>query len=116
MNLAETRFTVSLSNSSLIGFESNGTPRISESSVVGQVVSLPYGTDSFVIGGLRKQEEVTSSSGIPLLKSIPWIGYLFSTESKSIKSSELIVVGECEWDAQPDKPGQPAKSRSYQVP
>ena len=115
VNLAETRFTVSLSNSSLIGFESNGTPRISENSVVGQVVSLPYGTDSFVIGGLRKQEEVTSSSGIPLLKSIPWIGYLFSTESKSIKSSELIVVGECEWDAQPDKPGQPAKSRSYQV-
>ena len=116
VNLAETRFTVSLSNSSLIGFESNGTPRISENSVVGQVVSLPYGTDSFVIGGLRKQEEVTSSSGIPLLKSIPWIGYLFSTESKSIKSSELIVVGECEWDAPPDKPGQPAKSRSYQVP
>ncbi|MBS1368883.1 MAG: hypothetical protein HPZ91_02900 [Lentisphaeria bacterium] len=116
VNLAETRFTVSLSNSSLIGFESNGTPRISENSVVTQEVSLPYGKDSFVIGGLKKQEKVTSSSGIPLLKSIPWIGYLFSTESTSVKNSELIVLGECEWDAQPDKPDQPAKSKSHNVP
>ena len=116
VNLAETRFTISLTNSSLIGFESNGTPRISSNSVVSQDVSLPYGRDSFVIGGLRKQEEVKSESGIPILKSIPWIGYLFSTKSTSIKHSELVVLGECEWAAPMDKPQQLAKSKSQTTP
>lgn len=116
VNLAETRFTISLTNSSLIGFESNGTPRISSNSVVSQDVSLPYGRDSFVIGGLRKQEEVKSESGIPILKSIPWIGYLFSTKSTSIKHSELVVLGECEWAAPMDKPQQPVKSKSQTTP
>ena len=116
VNLAETRFTISLTNSSLIGFESNGTPRISSNSVVSQNVSLPYGRDSFVIGGLRKQEEVKSESGIPILKSIPWIGYLFSTKSTSIKHSELVVLGECEWAAPMDNPQQPAKSKSQTTP
>lgn len=116
VNLAETRFTISLMNSSLIGFESNGTPRISSNSVVSQDVSLPYGRDSFVIGGLRKQEEVKSESGIPILKSIPWIGYLFSTKSTSIKHSELVVLGECEWAAPMDNPQQPAKSKSQTTP
>ena len=116
VNLAETRFTISLTNSSLIGFESNGTPRISSNSLVSQDVSLPYGRDSFVIGGLRKQEEVKSESGIPILKSIPWIGYLFSTKSTSIKHSELVVLGECEWAAPMDNPQQPAKSKSQTTP
>ena len=116
VNLAETRFTISLTNSSLIGFESNGTPRISSNSVVSQDVSLPYGRDSFVIGGLRTQEEVKSESGIPILKSIPWIGYLFSTKSTSIKHSELVVLGECEWAAPMDNPQQPAKSKSQTTP
>ena len=116
VNLAETRFTISLTNSSLIGFVSNGTPRISSNSVVSQDVSLPYGRDSFVIGGLRKQEEVKSESGIPILKSIPWIGYLFSTKSTSIKHSELVVLGECEWAAPMDNPQQPAKSKSQTTP
>ena len=116
VNLAETRLTISLTNSRLIGFESNGTPRISSNSVVSQDVSLPYGRNSFVIGGLRKQEEVKSESGIPILKSIPWIGYLFSTKSTSIKHSELVVLGECEWAAPMDNPQQPAKSKSQTTP
>ena len=58
VNLDETRFSVTLSNSSLIGFESNGKPRISNGNTVTQEVSLPHGKDRFVIGGLRKQEQV----------------------------------------------------------
>ena len=116
VNLDETNFTVALSNSSLIGFESNGKPRISSNSVVTQTVSLPHGKNSFVIGGLKKQETVKSSGGLPWLKDIPYLGYLFSTESTSIKHSELVVVGECEWDAVPDKPEQPAKSKSITKP
>lgn len=95
----ETLFNVTLSNSSLIGFESNGKPRISKGSVVTQRVSLPHGKDRFVIGGLHKQETVKSRSGVPYLMDIPYLGYLFSSESTSLRDAELIVSAECEWDA-----------------
>ena len=99
VNLNETRFSVTLNNSSLIGFNSNGSPRISAGNTVKQEVSLPNGYDSFVIGGLRKQEEVKSKTGIPFLMDIPWLGYLFSSESTSTKHAELIVTAQCEWEA-----------------
>ena len=104
VNLNETRFTVTLSNSSLLGFESSGQPRISKSSVVTQDVSLPFGKDSFVIGGVKKQETVESTTGVPWLMDIPYLGYLFSTKSNSVKRSELIVMAECAWDSPDDKP------------
>ena len=88
-------FTVNLSNKSLVGFNSDGSPRFSESTVTGVNITLPQGMNSFVIGGLKKKSRVTSSSGIPWLKDIPLLGYLFSTESDSIKESVLVVTGEC---------------------
>ena len=115
VNLDETRFRISLSNSSLLGFESNGTPRISSNSVVTQEVSLPNGTSSFIIGGLKKQEEVKSATGVPYLMDIPYLGYLFSSVSTSIKHSELVVVAQCEWDAPADAPDLPAKSKAYKL-
>ena len=105
VNLNETRFTVTLSNSSLLGFESSGQPRISKTSVVTQDISLPHGKNSFVIGGLKKQEIVKSTTGIPWLMDIPYLGYLFSTKSNSVKHAELIVTAECVWDSPDDKPG-----------
>ena len=99
VNRNETRFSVTLNNTSLIGFNSNGSPRISSGNTVKQEVSLPNGFDSFVIGGLRKQEEVKSRTGIPFLMDIPWLGYLFSSESTSTKHAELIVTAQCEWEA-----------------
>ena len=116
VNLDETRFNVTLSNTSLIGFLSNGTPRISSGNRVSQDVSLPHGKDSFVIGGLKKQEIVKSRTGVPWLMDIPYLGYLFSTESTSIKHSELIVVGQCEWETPPDRPDLNGASRTYKKP
>ena len=101
VGLQESRFTVTLNNSSLLGFQSNGAPRISPGSEVVQNVSLPHGVGEFVIGGLKKQSQVTSRSGIPFLMDIPYLGYLFSSESKSIKHTELIVVGQVSYDAVP---------------
>ncbi|MBQ9501828.1 MAG: hypothetical protein IJU70_06705 [Lentisphaeria bacterium] len=103
--LRETRFSVTLSNSSLLGFQSNGTPRIMSGNTVDQVVSLPHGKDSFIIGGLVKHSVVTSTTGIPYLVDIPFIGpYLFGTTSRSVKQSQLLVVGQCIDDTLPDKP------------
>ena len=39
------------------------------------------------------------NTGVPWLANIPYLGYLFSSKSKSIKNSELIVVASCRWDA-----------------
>lgn len=101
----ETQFDITLSNTSLLGFQSDGRPRISSGNTVSQVVSLPHGKDTFVIGGLVKHTVVESTTGIPFLSDIPWIGkYLFGSTSKSIKQSQLVVVGQCINDTLPDKP------------
>ena len=113
VNLDETRFTMTLSNTSLIGFQSNGTPRIAPGSEIKLNISLPHGSkDRFIIGGLKKQEEVKSKTGIPWLCDIPYLGYLFGTEASSIKNSQLVVLAKCEWDA-PAANKFPARSKSY---
>jgi type II secretory pathway component GspD/PulD (secretin) len=94
----ETFFNVELSNSSLLGFQSNGSPRISSGNSVSLKVSLPNGVDSFVIGGLTKEEVVESQTGIPYLCDIPYIGWMFGSKSKSIKHSKLIVTASVSYD------------------
>ena len=111
VNLDETRFNVTLTNTSLLGFQSNGAPRISEGNAVELDVSLPHGKDSFVIGGLRKKEVVKSKTGIPWLCDIPILEYLFSSVSTSVKNTELVVVAQCEWDSPIDRPDLANTSR-----
>jgi type II secretory pathway component GspD/PulD (secretin) len=112
VGLDESRFTVTLNNSSLIGFQSNGAPRISPGAEVVQNVSLPHGIGEFAIGGLKKVSVVTSRAGIPLLMDIPYIGYLFSSESKSVKHTELLVVGQASYDAVPQR-GKMPRTKHY---
>ena len=112
VNLLETRFDLVLQNTSLIGFESSGKPRISQGRVIRQTVSLPHGKGGFVIGGLSRESLVKSRTGIPVLKDIPLLKYLFSTESTSIKSSQLVLSASCEWDAVPENQLSPALTAS----
>lgn len=104
VNLQETRFDISVSNTSLLGFQSDGTPRISSKNVVTQTVSLPHCCGSFIIGSLSKEESTVSKTGIPYLKDIPLLGYLFSTQSTSRKHSRLVVAGRCSYAAVTDAP------------
>ena len=97
VNLEETSFEITASNTSLIGFESNGTPRIAPGNTVNQTISLPHGKNRFVIGGLRKQETVKSRTGIPWLCRIPYLEYIFGTVTTSTRYADLVIVGECEW-------------------
>ena len=107
-----TNFTVDLSMTSLMGFDSSGAPRFSESTISGLNISRPHGKNSFIIGGLRKSDTVKSKTGIPFLKDIPFLGWLFSTESVSVKKRLLAVAGECVSDmpADPQKPLNRSKS------
>ena len=105
VNLDETRFKVTIDNTSLLGFQSNGAPRISSGGAVSLDVSLPHGKDSFVIGGLTKSEVVKSRTGIPWLCDIPYLEYIFGSVSTSIKQTKLLVTAQCEWDSPSDRPG-----------
>ena len=86
----------------MIGFESNGAPRIAPGNTIIQTVSLPHGKNRFVIGGLRKQEKVKSRTGIPWLCEIPYLEYLFGTVTTSTRYADLVIVGECEWASPAD--------------
>lgn len=45
-----------------------------------------------VLGGLILETTSEGTSGIPLLKDIPWLGKLFSTTSEDVFRTELIVT------------------------
>lgn len=44
-----------------------------------------------VIAGLTKQEELRLRVGIPILKDIPLLGYLFSYDKKEIQNQDLVI-------------------------
>jgi len=88
---------VTLGNSSLIGYQSSGAPRIQEGNAVSTDVMVSTKQNGFVIGGLEKREVVRGSTGVPYLKDIPGLGYLFQTESESTRKSQMVVVAECEY-------------------
>jgi general secretion pathway protein D len=47
---------------------------------------------SIVIGGLISNTKNDASSGVPWLVKIPFLRWLFGTETKSVRKSELIVM------------------------
>jgi type IV pilus assembly protein PilQ len=44
-----------------------------------------------VIGGLTTQDVVESHVGVPILKDIPLLGYLFSFKQKKISDRDLVI-------------------------
>jgi type IV pilus assembly protein PilQ len=44
-----------------------------------------------VIGGLTTQNVISNRSGVPVLKDIPLLGYLFSYTQKKVESRDLII-------------------------
>jgi len=47
---------------------------------------------TIIIGGLIREDTTKSRSGIPLLKDIPILGYLFGTTSTSTDRVELVIL------------------------
>jgi len=47
--------------------------------------------DTVVIGGIIKESESEDESGIPVLRKIPGLGWLFSAKSKVQQKSELLI-------------------------
>lgn len=47
--------------------------------------------ETLVIGGVKKRRESEGESGVPGLKEIPLLGWLFKTKDKSADDTELII-------------------------
>ncbi|MBO7330122.1 MAG: hypothetical protein J6W00_15280 [Lentisphaeria bacterium] len=95
---------------SLLGWNSDGSPRVSNSDI-NTKFQAAYGNQEFIIGGLRRTETVRSVAGLPFLKDIPVLGLLFSTENESIKQSQLVVVATVEL-ASPRQSGMSADNQA----
>ena len=87
-----TDLAVTINNSSLIGWKSNGDPRIANSDTINTDIQIGNKGNRFVIGGINKETVVRSVSGVPFLRELPGLGWLFSTESESTKKSQLVVA------------------------
>jgi len=48
--------------------------------------------ESVVLGGLINEQHTYENSGIPYLKDIPYVGWLFGVQGKKVIKDELIVV------------------------
>jgi len=44
-----------------------------------------------VIAGLTSQQEISLRVGLPILKDIPLLGYLFSYDKKEVQSNDLVI-------------------------
>ena len=44
------------------------------------------------LGGLMKDENITTQDGVPLLKDVPMVGYLFKNHVDQIGKSELVLL------------------------
>jgi type IV pilus assembly protein PilQ len=47
--------------------------------------------DTVVIGGIYKEETSESEAGIPYLRKIPFLGWLFKAQRKNSQKSELLI-------------------------
>jgi MSHA biogenesis protein MshL len=61
---------------------------ISESDTIVRVSN----TNIVAIGGLMKETTTRDSSGVPVLGTLPVIGNLFSSKSRSVTKSELVIL------------------------
>ena len=82
---------VKVSGVSLLGWNSDGSPRLNQSSFETEI-HLGYEARDFVIGGIKRKQIVRSVSGLPILKDIPILGWAFSTESESTRETELVLT------------------------
>lgn len=82
---------VNVTVNSLVGFSPATDAPIISSRQISSVLNTVDGKP-LVIGGLDKQTLVESRVGIPGLKDIPVLQYLFSKESKNASTSKILIA------------------------
>ncbi len=82
--------TVQTTVNSLVGFDGAGIPLIKPTVVDTQVRARDG--EEVVLGRMTLQRDLKNSNKVPVLGSIPVVGYLFGTEGPASKVSSLIEV------------------------
>ena len=98
-----------LDSISLLGWNADGSARTSNSGTAA-TVQVGLGPQEFIIGGLRKSESVRGNAGLPFFKDLPVIGRVLSTETESIKQSQLVVIAKVELSRPEDGMGADVKN------
>jgi type II secretory pathway component GspD/PulD (secretin) len=98
-----TTLAINMVNVSLLGFPENASgaparPRTMRSEMNTNIM-VDNKVDKFVIGGLEKVVKTRSVSKVPWLGSIPFLGYLFASESEVTRKSPLVAVVQCRHQA-----------------
>jgi type II secretory pathway component GspD/PulD (secretin) len=86
---------IKVSGTSLLGWNSDGSPRLNKSEFETEVHIGNEGKD-FVIGGIKRTNVIRSVSGIPFLKDIPILGWALSSETETTRTSELVLIARAE--------------------
>ncbi|MBE6367951.1 MAG: hypothetical protein E7052_08620 [Lentisphaerae bacterium] len=94
INTKATSLNVKIANTSLIGYTSDGNPRIQKGAAIDTDFMISNAGTKLVIGGIEKRSVMSVSGGVPILKDLPLLGWLFSTETEATKRSQLLVVAE----------------------
>lgn len=81
-------FRIRVGVSEFVGFQSDNP--ITTERVATTEVSVESGM-TVVIGGLIKDKTIDSENGIPFLKDIPLLGWLFKNKKKSKDKTELLI-------------------------
>ncbi len=81
---------IDLSERSVTGISPNGTPIVSEFNVYSEV-RLADG-QPFVLSGLRRSVDAQSTAKVPILGSLPVVGYLFGGENNAKSEKTLVAV------------------------
>lgn len=89
-----TKLEISIENISLVGFNDDGTAQTATSSLDSELVVKNEGTE-YVAGYLSRKEVIKSVTKVPIIGSIPFIGYLFSTEADQTRTNQLVIVLSC---------------------
>jgi len=90
-----TTLKIAITNESMIGFQSNGLPRLVTSDIKTDVM-VSNSRRKFAIGGVTNSSLVKATSKVPFLGDLPGIGWLFKTEYDTVKETKMIAVIECE--------------------
>ena len=102
-NAAQLKFE--LAGISLLGWNADGSARRSVSKTAA-TVQIGREAQEFVIGGLRKSESVRGTTGLPFFKDLPVIGRALSTETESLKQSQLVVIAHVQYSNPDDNMGE----------
>ena len=84
------QISVTLSDAQLNDTSTINSPLIINRSL--QTTAVVHSGDSILLGGLISQNKSKTKGGVPLLKDIPWIGNIFTSNSIKTTKSELIML------------------------